>query len=164
MDQEEAIQDAIEVCELQGGSLFYVIKKCPESDGRHLILHLVDRIIENPSEDNLKSLADECKLFEVRHYAAEHYKAHQKLAELLNKLDYNDANRQQIVLYTKALCKILTGQPDWVDNFLILLIRKYCDQWIEVSAKSEVTDGDWEFVAAISYLISTCSKKHEGKK
>ena len=39
MDIDEAVEDAIETSKMQGGNLFFIMKKNVESDGRHKILH-----------------------------------------------------------------------------------------------------------------------------
>ena len=49
MTPEEAVEDAIETSKLQGGNLYFIIKRNVESDGRHLILHLLDDLLTNPS-------------------------------------------------------------------------------------------------------------------
>ena len=50
MSPDEAVEDAIETSKVQGGNLYFIIKKNVESDGRHLVLHLLDQILANPSE------------------------------------------------------------------------------------------------------------------
>ena len=52
MTPEEAVEDAIETSKLQGGNLYFIIKRNVESDGRHLILHLLDDLLINPSTVN----------------------------------------------------------------------------------------------------------------
>ena len=50
MSPEEAVEDAIETAKLQGGNLYFIIKKNVESDGRHLILHLLDALLDQPDQ------------------------------------------------------------------------------------------------------------------
>ena len=62
MSPEEAVQDAIETCRVQGGDLFFVIKKNVESDGRHLIVHLIDEVIKSPTEASIENLINEWQI------------------------------------------------------------------------------------------------------
>ena len=66
MDVDEAVQDAIETSKMQGGNLFFIIKKNVESDGRHKILHLLDDLLENPSDSTLEAFRLEAETFELR--------------------------------------------------------------------------------------------------
>ena len=50
MSPEEAVEDAIETAKLQGGNLYFIIKKNVESDGRHLVLHLLDALLDQPDQ------------------------------------------------------------------------------------------------------------------
>ena len=83
MSPEEAVQDAIETCRVQGGDLFFVIKKNVESDGRHLVVHLIDDVIKSPTEAALDKLIEECKTFECRHFAANNDLAHKRIVEAI---------------------------------------------------------------------------------
>jgi len=160
MSPEEAVQDAIETCQLQGGALYFVIKKNVEADGRHLILQLVDDVLQSPSEVNLERFSEECRTFECRHYAAAHYQGHTKIAEKLDTMDI-DTRRNEVIILIRALTVLIQGQPDWIDNFSILLIRKFCDKWKSISDKSALTESDWNFAAVISKLVEISSKNHE---
>ena len=65
MDVDEAVQDAIETSKMQGGNLFFIIKKNVESDGRHKILHLLDDLLVNPSDSTLEAFRQEAETFEL---------------------------------------------------------------------------------------------------
>ena len=65
MDIDEAVEDAIETSKMQGGNLFFIIKKNVESDGRHKILHLLDHLLETPDATTLAAYCAEAETFEV---------------------------------------------------------------------------------------------------
>lgn len=56
MSPEEAVEDAIETAKLQGGNLYFIIKKNVESDGRHLVLHLLDALLDQPDQVEYSSI------------------------------------------------------------------------------------------------------------
>lgn len=163
MTPDEAVQDAIETCQVQGGDLYFVIKRNVESDGRHMILHLVDGLIDNPTETALEHFAEECRTFECRHYAATEYKAHGKLAEKIATMVADPEQRGNMMLYIRALTVLLKGQPDWVNNFIILLLRKLVQVWEGLCENAkELMEDDWTYIADVSKFIEICSKSHEG--
>ena len=160
MSAEEAVQDAIETCQVQGGDLFFVIKKNVESDGRHLVLHLVDALLDSATAVNLERFADECRTFECRHFASSTYSAHIKIAEQI-AAELNESKRP--ILLIRALTVLLKGQPDWVEMFIKSLLLKLALAWQNVAnRKTPPNDGDFTFVAAVAKLVEICSKNHEG--
>merc|ERR1712130_16438 len=159
MSPEEAVQDAIETCQVQGGDLYFVIKKNVESDGRHLVLHLVDALLDSATLVNLERFADECRTFECRHFASSTYSAHIKIAEqIAAELDQS----KRPILLIRALTVLLKGQPDWVEMFIKSLLLKLALVWQNVAnGKTPPSDEDFKFVAAVAKLVEMCSKNHE---
>ena len=161
MSPEEAVQDAIETCLVQGGDLYFVIKKNVENDGRHLIINLVDNLVNAPSDINLEKFSEECKIFECRHFAATNYHAHQKFAKNIEK-KLENGKIEELIIFIKSLSELLKGQPDWIDNFIILVIRNLTEKWKKISENNDIKDIEWEYVAAVAQLVEISSKNHEG--
>lgn len=65
MDVDDAVQDAIETSQMQGGNLLFIIKKNVESDGRHKILHLLGDLLSTPNEATHEAFRLEAETFEV---------------------------------------------------------------------------------------------------
>ena len=56
MEIEEAVADAIETAKMQGGNLYFIIKKPVEDDGRHLVLHLLDSLLDSPNQVSMTKI------------------------------------------------------------------------------------------------------------
>jgi len=153
MDVDDAVQDAIETSQMQGGNLLFIIKKNVESDGRHKILHLLDDLLATPNETTHEAFRVEAETFECRHWACMAGVAFQKFSELVDQ-NLQNGNIDVAKLYLKALGLLLQGQPDWSNIGIILTTKKAADYWL-------ANQSDYEMLDIIAKLVLSYSKMHE---
>jgi len=154
MSPEEAVEDAIETAKLQGGNLYFIIKKNVESDGRHLVLHLLDALLDQPDQDNLTKFVAECETFECRHWACMAGCAFNSLSEKAEK-SLENKNLTEANIFIAALAALLKGQPDWVNFPMVMVVKKACDAWL-----GDI-ENNYDLITNISNLVLAMSKMHE---
>ena len=169
MSPEEAVEDAIETAKLQGGNLYFIIKKNVESDGRHLVLHLLDALLNQPDQvmfivlkffhiryfkENLAKFVAECETFECRHWACMAGCAFNSLSEKAEK-SLENKNLTEANIFIAALAALLKGQPDWVNFPMVMVVKKSCDAWL-----GDI-ENNYDLITNISNLVTAMSKMHE---
>jgi len=153
MDVDEAVEDAIETSKMQGGNLFFIIKKHVEPDGRHKILHLLEKLLETPDTGTLEAFCAEAETFECRHWACMAGVAFSKFNDKI-ELALENGNLTEAKVYLRALGCTLLGQPDWTNINIVLTAKKALGYWI-------ANKSDYELLDVIAKLVLAYSKMHE---